>query len=686
MPLFGSKRRRGIRSLLTLVLFPLMVPSILLFSIIMYRTTSDILLRQIRQDNEFLARSIQREISLFLEGATAMTQTITKESIWLRNEGSNDYERLLSSLLETIPPFRRLTIVSASGDVVTTVPYDENFIGSNLGNTTFFRTVKADQIGYWSNSFISSITSEPTICYGVPFEQGVLMADLNLDILSAFVQDVRQSGNRSILITDKTGTVIAFENKTLVEQQHKLFSDHQTRPSEILKIAGTRYFSRRLVIEKTGWPLYVLSPADEFFSPVHTLGFTIIIVTVIFSIFLIGIILFLGRRIVNPIEALTRQAQLIADGRYEVNGEKSFREAEALLNAMKTMAERIRTRELALQKSEQTYRLLVENAQTIIIRWNKEGFITYYNEFAARFFNFDSTIQPIPLARITIANDPILFADIWNDPESFSSYKNINHKGNGELAWIQWTSMPLRNEKGDLVEILSVGSDITRLQKAIREKEVLLEEVHHRVKNNLQLIISLLNLKQSQLRGSAEAVGFHESIAHIYSISLVHEQLYQSNSFDHIELEPYLLAVVGHLAEMHTVNGRAISFTVDANNLNLSVEQAMPCGLILTELVCNALRHAFSDAKKAHISIKGNRDKREMVELTVSDNGKGFPRSLFSKKRSLGFQLVHLLVEQLNGSVCCYGEEGTTFFISFPEIKDSSLVSAGKGGEITSAR
>jgi PAS domain S-box-containing protein len=651
-----QKKIPGIKRLMLWSLLPAVILPVFLLSAITYRTVSKVLTEQILEDNTLLGNSIKREISGYLESASIITRTVAQEAHYFQQQGK-EAAGILSSILLTVPFFERITTYNRRGDVIATAPYDQDLLGSNFGSAPFFQAIEKGKSGYWSSSFISTTSLKPTIRYSVPLGEGVLSVDLNLEILSSIVHSTQQSGERKVIITDKDGTVIAFEEESYITQRRKIGG---VLPNSDDTIALS------LMIEKTGWPLYIFSPTSQVTDPLRTIAVSILLITALTAIALVLIILYLGKRLSGPIEKLTKEAELIAEGTYTISGNFSFREAQTLLDALSRMASRVEHREEELQKSEQKYRLLVENALTIIVRWNQKFQLTYYNEYAASFFQLDPDGQDIgiPVSELTVPEDSIISGDIWKNPEAYRTYRNRNKKRNGDIVWIQWNTRPLYDENGKLKEILSVGSDITMLQEALKEKEALLAEVHHRVKNNLQLIISLLNLKQSGMEPSLEKTSFLESMAHVYSISLVHEQLYRHSSFTRIHLQEYLEQIISHLSEAFPVDGKPVSFQLDTSPVTLNIDQAIPCGLVLMELITNSLRHAFSETTKGMIRIQG-READSMVTLEVEDNGCGFDPELMNTGSNLGFQMINVLVQQLKGTIS-KEEERTLFLLQFP--------------------
>ncbi len=206
-----------------------------------------------------------------------------------------------------------------------------------------------------------------------------------------------------------------------------------------------------------------------------------------------------------------------------------------------------------------------------------------------------------------------------------------------------------------------------QLKASLREKEVLLQEVHHRVKNNLQVITSILNLQSQYIKDELALRLFKESQTRIKSISLVHEKLYRSKDLVRIDFSDYVQEIATHL--FHLYGKRAIiALELNIDKLSMHMNTAIPCGIIINELVSNALKYAFPDDRKGKIGIRLQEDQDHQYVLTVMDNGIGFPKDLnFRHTETLGLQLVVTLTSQLDGTIQMNDGEGTTFTIRFPE-------------------
>ncbi|MBU7019225.1 MAG: PAS domain S-box protein [Theionarchaea archaeon] len=247
---------------------------------------------------------------------------------------------------------------------------------------------------------------------------------------------------------------------------------------------------------------------------------------------------------------------------------------------------------------------------------------------------------------------------------------HIRKDGNPFPAYVAFTL--LKDERGNPTGILEVIRDITdrkraeeQIKASLKEKEILLREIHHRVKNNLQVISSLLNLQAEHIPDEQYRGMFEDSQSRIRSMALIHETLFQSENLAHIDIHEYISTLVCELIQTYRAADR-IAVTTNVKDVSLDIDTAVSCGLIINELVSNAIKHAFPDERKGEVTIV-LRSRNENIELMVSDNGVGIPADMDVRAtESLGLDLVTTLAEkQLNGEITLDTSEGTMFCITF---------------------
>ncbi len=206
-----------------------------------------------------------------------------------------------------------------------------------------------------------------------------------------------------------------------------------------------------------------------------------------------------------------------------------------------------------------------------------------------------------------------------------------------------------------------------QIMASLKEKEVLLQEVHHRVKNNMQIISSLFNLQSGRIKDKQALEIFKSSQNRVRSMALIHERLYKSKDITRVDFAEYAQNLSIHLFSSHGIGPGAVKLNLKIKDVFLDLNTAIPCSLIINELVSNSLKHAFPDGKKGEIKIAAHPLNENEIELVVSDNGVGLPKTVdFRKTDSLGLHLVNLLAEgQLHGDIKLDRKKGTSFHIKF---------------------
>ncbi len=239
------------------------------------------------------------------------------------------------------------------------------------------------------------------------------------------------------------------------------------------------------------------------------------------------------------------------------------------------------------------------------------------------------------------------------------------------------TVTPIEDEEGNIWGSVHVARDITKriemendLKKALHEKDVLMKEIHHRVKNNLAVMSSLLNLQSRYIKDEAARDIFKDSQSRAKTMALIHEKLYRSGDLKRINMDEYIKDLSRDLFYVHLSNHEDVNLVLDLENIMLDIDTAIPLGLIINELLTNSMKHAFSDNQKGIINVIFRKVEEEQLLLEVKDNGKGLPSDFkVEDSDSLGLRLIYSLTDQICGQIEVDGSQGACFSIKFHERK-----------------
>jgi PAS domain S-box-containing protein len=338
--------------------------------------------------------------------------------------------------------------------------------------------------------------------------------------------------------------------------------------------------------------------------------------------------------------------------------------------------ERIKA-EKALRESEMKFRNLFEESRDAIIINSREGAFFDVNQAALTLFGYTREAMMGLNAQVLYADpaDRFAFQQELEKKGSVRDFEVKMRKKDGTVMDCLLTSSVWRAKDGSILGYDGIIRDITekkqieeQIKASLREKEVLLQEIHHRVKNNLQIVSSLLNLQSAYIKDAQYREMFRESQDRIRSMALVHSQLYRSENLAEINFNEYISTMVYSLFRSYGVSTDRIGIRINVDSISLGIGAAIPCGLIINELVSNSLKHAFPERRKGEIAVE-LRSSDGIVVLTVRDNGVGIADRIDSRNtETLGLRLVTILAEgQLQGTITLERDGGTAFCITFKE-------------------
>jgi len=331
--------------------------------------------------------------------------------------------------------------------------------------------------------------------------------------------------------------------------------------------------------------------------------------------------------------------------------------------------------QLSIDKQKQ--RLQVEESPLGYIEWNNQFEVKEWNPSAEKIFDYTKSEALGKHASFIIPEDVLPMIDsIWHDLKNkkggFRS-TNINiTKGNKQVT-LEWYNTPLFRD-GKFIGVSSLIDDITdklnvqkEIEKQLKEKEVLLSEIHHRVKNNLAIISGLLFMHSEHIADPSVKQILKESQSRIKSMAIIHEQLYQTENFGNVNLRQYLKELIKKIANSFNFENKEIDIDVEVGEFSMPISQALMIGLIINELVINSYKYAFEQKSEGQIRVRF--EKKAKYILRVSDTGIGYSENYnFEKSNTLGLNLVKILSKQLKGDVLFENKNGAYCTLIFGEV------------------
>jgi len=517
---------------------------------------------------------------------------------------------------------------------------------------------------------------------------GVLAGELNLFELTNHLQALARNWPGEVIICDAFGNLVSHPDPSLAATQTNIGDSPLFKAAKrgettlIYQEDGDYYLGAQAVIPGLGWLVLVRTPAAGAMAPaLAPVAGAAVVMASVFIFLTLMLRRELDKRISSPMaQAATRLDRLPRNATYRSEPDPPFAELERFEAAVSDMTNRIASGQAHLRESERRFRAIFEQAAVGLVQCTPQGNFLRANKRFTQICGYTpQDLSGMNLHELSFPEDREDDADsmrlvLSGHLPSFDMDKRLLSK-DGEQVWVHLTASAVRNDEGEVRSIIVVLEDISARRNAeqavsasLREKEILLREIHHRVKNNLQIISSLLYLQSDHISDPEALTMFLESRNRIASMALVHEELYRSDDLSSVNIREYALKLVPRLvAAFHS--GKGIQCAVEADDICLVIGQAIPFGLIINELVTNAAKHAFKDRPSGTISVAIHGvDGR--LEARVLDNGIGLPQDFDpASTSSLGMQLVVQLTRQLRGELIHGDSQGASFTLSFPVME-----------------
>ncbi|NET44220.1 PAS domain-containing protein [Okeania sp. SIO2B3] len=340
--------------------------------------------------------------------------------------------------------------------------------------------------------------------------------------------------------------------------------------------------------------------------------------------------------------------------------------------------------ELALRESEKRFRMMADSAPVFIWMSGSNSLFNYFNK---RWLDFTgrNLEQEVGKGWLQGIHPEDVQHYLENYRVNFYTHQSFSieyrlRREDGEYRWVLNQGVPRFNLNGKFAGYIGSCIDISdrkkaeeQIQNSLQEKEILLKEIHHRVKNNLHIISNLLDLQSDYIENKKVQELFADSQNRIQSMALIHEQLYQSKNLGQVDFSEYIHALIDNLFCSYADRESLIQPIINVEAITLNLETAIPCGLLINELVTNSFKHAFPNNQSGEICIELHQDKQEKVYITIKDNGIGIPPDFEWKNHSsLGLKLVRILSKQLKAEIDFDGHKGTVVNLIFSPLKYQS--------------
>ncbi len=319
----------------------------------------------------------------------------------------------------------------------------------------------------------------------------------------------------------------------------------------------------------------------------------------------------------------------------------------------------------------------VEQSSNTVVITDIDGNIEYVNKKFSELTGYSKSEvlgkNPSVLRSSTSGDE--VYKDLWTKILTGNVWEGElkNKKKNGDHYWESIKITPVIDENDRITGFIAVKDDITRVKRineklshSLKEKEIMLKEIHHRVKNNLQVVISLLSLQANSSDDLKLKSQLTISQNRVRAMALLHQLLYRANDLAVIEMEDYIIALSGQLLASYSDMKDSISIKINAHNVNFSIDTAVPFGLLVNELISNSLKHGYPDGRTGTINLDLYKKGINDFELTYSDDGIGIPYNMVNgHSLSFGMNLIDMLVSQLDGKIELNGNKGTNYKIYF---------------------
>ncbi|MFP4364245.1 MAG: sensor histidine kinase [Spirochaetia bacterium] len=687
--LFSSFLRRT----MVLLLVPLCILLVITGFTISNSTKQDLL-----YNNRLISNSIIQNVEDFFRHVNEMSSILISEL-----ENGSYSEEMIQSIMATMVSnshwLESIILLNPEGRISRLYPRIPELRDISLENAAFVRPVLQGNEHYISSSSLSIVTGNSALFSSYRSEAGIIIFQITLGFIQEHILTAGEESQLLFSVIDRNGIYMGHSISEYFESRRvePNFAELQAAAEEGSLIEAVYneqdYFVYAQASDAYPWLVAVYqkkSTALQWF-------YTYFLFTVFLLIFTLGVAVLISAHsfssILSSVSELKKRMRQVAEGnlqqRIQLSAYSELDEFAAEFNKM--------TDRLAYSREELTREFNQRRAMVKQLQYSNERFrntirhapipIVVYTEDMRLLFSSTKWDQALGFEPEENQDFPDELISSLEDKERWTEVVGFLRSGgeNAELVNLSLTAKKGDNIVWDLnrarIGSLADGTnvyvimatDITKrvnyenhISASLREKNVLLKEIHHRVKNNMQIIVSLLNLQSSTFDDEQLASVLEESRNRIDSMALVHELLYKSENLSKIDMADYGESIFHGLLNSYPAGGR-VEWSIDVQDVFLDIEKAVPCGLIMNEAISNALKYAFPEKNEGILSLHFFQSNNQ-YQMIIQDNGVGM--ELSENKETLGLQLIYILADQLSGKISVQSKDGVRIILEFPKTEN----------------
>lgn len=656
--------RRSFISFLSFVLIGLSVAPVMLFGSLAAVLAADYGGRELLKASAALMASAASEASRYLEGPRSLAATLAARSDPTRPGAAEVAFASVDVVLPSLAGIRAVVLLDSDARVVAVEPPTVALPGGDFSRVPVVAQARKGGIGL-SKPFVNQLTGTVEVVVAEAGRAHTVLVYLELEALSSFLRPLRQSAEDAIAILDPYGDVIAHTDPVRVAERRRendLARIAAGGPGFLHRIEGKAFFVSTFPVEGTSWTVaYYRSASDAGAAAFGFLARLLLSLLFVASAAVVCLRL-IGRGIRSRFDRLLGQIAFLASGdwpeRNAAAGEDPWAEFGAIQSAFAEMADRVAEREEEIRRSEVKYRgLFMSSKAPALIIDGPTGSIVDANPAAEAFYGRPrADLRRMRIQDINTMDEASVAREIAAaDSEERNLFRFRHRLADGRERDVEVYSSPVVWD--DERRLHSIVIDVTertlaeqRVARSLEEKEVLLREIHHRVKNNLQIMASLLSLQASRTRDPEAAALFKASQDRVLAMASIHEMLYQRDDLASVDLGEYLESLVSHYATEGAQRGIVVA--ADAESIPATPDTALPVGLVANELLANCLKHAFPGQRPEGGRVEVRlRSEGGAVLFSCADDGAGLPPGVDPlDSPTLGFTLIRALSAQIGAS------------------------------------